>query len=423
MTRPRNQSQNFRINRCAAAAILTIVFALVFTMTPPAQAQSYAVLHNFTSHGDGATPYAGLTMDKAGNFYGTTLYGGNLTNCDGGCGVVFKLAHEGSGWVLSTLYTFQGGADGAVPYSGVTIGSDGSLYGTTEVGGTGCSGIGCGTVYKLRPPPTACKAASCPWTKTVLYQFTGPDGTNPLYGNLVFDQAGNLYGTTEAGGTNGHGTVFELTPSNGGWTESVLWSFTGGDDGDQPTSGVLLDRAGNLYGTTVFGGIDASGNVYELSPSGSEWTETTLYSLNRTYEGYEPIGGVAMDQQGNLYGTAALGGTGGAGTIFQLTPSDGGWRYTLLQTFSGIEGPVDTPTLDAAGNVYVTSTFTGGNGSVVKLTPSNGGWNSTTLHSFNGNDGSAPVGGVILDGSGNIYGTTANGGSQGNNGVVFEVTP
>ncbi len=257
----------------------------------------------------------------------------------------------------------------------------------------------------------------------MLYKFTGPDGDEPLYGNLAFDQAGNLYGTTVGGGTYDLGTVYELTPSNGGWTESVLWSFTGGNDGNQPLSGVIFDSTGNLYGTTVLGGANRAGNIYELSPSASGWTEKTLYSLNGGYEGYEILGGVAMDQRGYLYSTARFGGTGGAGTAYQLSPSGGGWKYTLMQAFSGIAGPVDTPTLDAAGNVYVTSTFTGGNGSVVKLTPSNGGWNSVTLHSFNGYDGAAPVGGVILDGSGNIYGTAANGGSDGDNGVVFEIKP
>ena len=416
---------NFAIylQTATVAVFGALLLVLTYVAAPAAQAQTYTVLHNFTGHGDGATPYAALTMDGGGNLYGTAPYGGDLTNCEGGCGVVFKLAREGSGWVLSTLYTFQGGSDGEIPYSGITIGSDGSLYGTTELGGAGCNGVGCGTVYNLRPPATACKSVSCPWTKTVLHEFTGADGNEPLYGNLIFDQAGNLYGTTEAGGAHDLGTVYELSPSNGGWTESVLWSFTGGDDGNQPTSGVIFDSAGNLYGTTVFGGTYQAGNVYELSPSGSGWTEKTLYNLEGASDGYEMPGGVAMDQQGNLYGTARFGGTGGGGTAFQLAPSDGGWTFTLMQAFSGIAGPVDTPTLDAAGNVYVTSTFTGGNGGVFKLTPSSGGWNSVTLHSFNGQDGSAPVGSVILDGKGNVYGTTANGGSDGNHGVAFQIKP
>ncbi len=417
MTRPR-QYRTRIVSITARPAAVALAIAILFALAAiAAQAQTFTVLHNFSGNEDGNTPYAGLTMDRAGNLYGTTLYGGDC------CGVVFKLARHGSGWLLSTIYAFQDLADGKYPYAGVILGSDGSLYGTTAFGGgTGCGGEGCGTVYKLTPPATVCKAASCPWTKTTLHDFNGADGEQPLYGNLIFDQAGNLYGTTQTGGAHGYGTVFELSPSNGGWTESVLWSFTGGDDGNQPGGGPIFDSDGNLYGTTVFGGTNQDGAVFELSPSGSGWTETTLFSLVDSYEGYECIGGVAMDGLGNLYGTARFDGTGGGGTAFQLTPSDGGWTSTIMQAFSGSAGPVDTPTLDASGNVYVTSTYTGGNGGVFKLTLSNGEWISTVLHSFNGSDGAVPVGGVILDADGNIYGTTANGGSDGK-GVVFEITP
>jgi uncharacterized repeat protein (TIGR03803 family) len=412
------------INFQAKTIALVLVFIVATMTTPAAHAQTYTVLHNFTGHGDGSEPYAGLTMDRAGNFYGTTVYGGNLANCEDGCGVVFKLAQQGAGWVLSTIYTFQGGADGVAPFSGVTIGPDGSLYGTTYQGGmlSGCIGVGCGTVYKLTPPATICQSVSCPWTKTVLHEFTGADGDQPVYGNLTFDGAGNLYGTTEAGGAHDQGTVYELTPSNGGWTESVLWSFTGGDDGDQPSAGVIVDSAGNLYGTTFMGGAYQAGIVYELSPSGLGWTERTLLSLDGSYQGDEPIGGVAMDQHGNLYGTARLGGTSGGGTAFQLTPSGGAWTYHLMQAFPGIEGPFDTPTLDAAGNVYVTCTWTGGWGSLFELTPLDGGWNSNLLYSFTFGGGSVPVGSVLLDANGNIYGTASSGGGDGK-GVVFEITP
>jgi len=407
-----------------AALALVVMFAATVIAAPAAQAQTYTVLHNFTGNGDGSEPYAGLSMDRAGNLYGTTVNGGNLTNCEGGCGVVFKLARQGLGWILSTIYTFQGGTDGAYPYSGITIGPDGSLYGTTYQGGMleGCVEVGCGTVYKLTPPATVCKSVSCPWTKTVLHEFTGADGDQPDYGNLIFDPAGNLYGTTEAGGAHDQGTVYELMPSNGGWTESVLWSFTGGDDGDQPSAGVILDSAGNLYGTTFMGGAYQAGNVYELSPSGSGWTETTLLSLDGSYQGDETIGGVAMDQHGNLYGTTRLGGSGGGGTAFQLAPSGGGWTFNLMQAFSGIEGPFDTPILDAAGNVYVTCTWTGGWGSVFELTPLHGGWNSNLVHSFTFSGGSVPVSSVLLGANGNIYGTATSGGGD-SKGVIFEITP
>ena len=180
-------------------------------------------------------------------------------------------------------------------------------------------------VYSLSPPATGCKTALCPWTETILYQFTGgSDGSNPG-GNLTFDRAGNLYGTTPYGGAFGQGTVFKLTPSNGGWTESVLHSFTGGSDGEQPNGGVILDEAGNLYGTTWEGGGSGCwgpgcGTVFQLTPSGSGWKENILYSFQYGTDGGYPIGGLIFDPSGNLYGTTTSGGSGGGGTVFELSP-------------------------------------------------------------------------------------------------------
>jgi uncharacterized repeat protein (TIGR03803 family) len=408
MKNPKQQGKLWMAVAVSAVAILLIALAT------QAQAQTFTVLHNFTGGGDGSAPYAGLSMDRAGNLYGTTSAGNSS---------VFRMSNSGSSWILTSLYTFKGGSDGAVPYSRVIIGPDGSLYGTTTVGGTGCSPNGCGTVYRLRPPASACKTALCPWTKTALYRFTGStDGSSPSIGDLLLDQAGNLYGTTTAGGADGQGVVFKLTPSGGGWTESVLWSFTGGSDGSDPQSGVIFDDAGNLYGTTYIAGKGGEGTVYQLSPSGSGWTENTLYSFTGGNDGSNPIGGVAMDAQGNLYGTTVFGGSSGGGTVYELTPSNGTWTFTLLQGFTGYEGPYDTPTLDAEGNVLGTSSFTGGNGQVFKLTPSNGGWTYNVLHNFTGNDGYVPAGNVILDSNGILYGTTLDGGADGK-GVVFEITP
>ena len=163
-------------------------------------------------------------------------------------GVVFRLAREGQGWVLSPIYSFGSQKDDGVnPVSRVVFGPGGLLYGTTSSGGSGRGG----TVFSLKPPATACKAALCPWVETILYNFTGgADGGDPLYGDLSFDQAGNIYGTTAGGGSSGEGVVFKLARSGSGWTESVLWNFTGGSDGGLPVSGVIFDSAGNLYGTT-----------------------------------------------------------------------------------------------------------------------------------------------------------------------------
>lgn len=397
-----------------------LVMALTAAM---AQSQNFSIIHTFSGAGDGGAPYAGLSLDRGGNLYGTTTAGGAHSN-----GTVFRLKRAGASWILSTLYSFAGGADGASPAGGVIVGPDGNLYGMTQYGGTGCAPHGCGLVYRLRPPATFCRAVSCPWTKTTIYSFDYNGGGYPNNGNLTFDQAGNLYGATAAYGAYGKGTVFKLTSSNGVWMQSVLWSFTGGNDGALPYSTVIFDSAGNLYGTAYAGGAAGDGTVYELSPSGSEWIEKTLYTFTGGYDGYQPIGGVSMDQQGNLYGTTFSGGSPGQGTAFELTPSGGTWSYALLQTFSGYDGPYATPTLDPAGNVYITSTFStldGGNqaGGVFQLTPSNGGWSTSAVYNFSGgNDGDIPAGSVTIDASGNIYGTTVAGGSGGQ-GVVFEITP
>ena len=228
----------------AALAIMVLLLFLLFvflfmTLTaPPVQAQTFKVIYNFTGGQDGAVPYTGLTMDQAGNFYGTTLGGGSAGN-----GTVFRLSRKGSGWVLTPLYSFQGGTDGAIAYARVVFGPDGSLYGTTAGGGYyvgSCADFGCGTVYNLKPAATVPPAALSPWEETVLYRFSdGSDGASPGTGNLVFDQAGNLYGTTTKGGSQGVncasycGTIYELTLSKGSWTESVLYAFTNSADGER----------------------------------------------------------------------------------------------------------------------------------------------------------------------------------------------
>ncbi len=391
---------------CRIALFFCFTFSLAI-LANITQAQTITVLHNFTGYTDGGAPDAGLTMDRAGNFYGTTTTGG-----PGNLGVVFRLSRAGSGWVLTTLHSFVNG--GSSPLSGVVFGPDGSLYGTTELGGQ----YGQGTVYRLRPPPMACHSVICPWEETVLYSFTGgDDGGNPFLGNLVFDQAGNLYGTTTYGGVGGNGVVFELTPSNGGWTESVLWSFFQAT-GFNPVSGLIFDSSGNLYGTTELGGGPA-GVVYQLSPSGSGWNYNILAPIDLS--GALTYGGVVMDGLGNLFGASGVLAPGG---VFELTPSGGGWTFNVLHTFSGnFAGPFDTPTLDAAGNVYGTSYTTGlfEKGEVFKLTPSNGGWIYTSV-SFDGSNGASPVGSVILDAAGNIYGTTARGGAN-DYGTIWEITP
>ena len=429
-----------KMSRATMAALtMAVTFALAVVLTPSAQAQTLTVLHNFTGGGDGANPQTGLTIDAAGNLYGTTWAGGgskcgNWGTCGGvaGCGTVFKLKHSGSGWVLNTLYGFTGSSDGACPWTKPALAKDGTLYGTTWAGGGNCSQpvYGCGTVFQLRPSPAAPKTALAPWSETVIHAFTGtPDGQNPE-GDLTFDPSGNIYGTTFGGGNQGYGcagcgAVYKLTLSGGGWTETVLYSPPGdGTEGAFPVGGVVFDKSSNLYG--VFSEGDQSGThwgtVYELSPSGSGWVEQMLYAFTNGDDGSDPSS-VIIDSAGNLYGTTAA----GAGTVFELTPGNGGWTFTTLYHIfhagENPEGPLDRLLMDAAGNLYGTTLKDYEYGTVFKLAPSNGGWTYTQLYAFTGgSDGKYPYGGVVMDANGNLYGTTSAGGAYGN-GVVWELTP
>lgn len=412
-----------------------LVLFLVTLMPQPAQAQTFKVIYNFTNGQDGASPDAGLTMDRAGNLYGTASAGGSDHD-----GTVYRLKRSGSNWVFNTLYSFVGGGDGVAPRSRLIFGPNGSLYGTTTYGGgsTACP-TGCGTVFSLRPPASDCKTASCDWQETVLYRFMGGnDGAHPNLAELILDGMGNLYGTTPDGGGSGcrdcgEGTVYKLTPSNGGWTERVLHSFTGGADGGLPAAGVIFDQVGNLYGTTDYGGNLACnpgygcGTVFQLTPSGSGWMEKVLYTFQGASDGASPLGGLIFDSLGNLYGSTSYNAFDflGGGTVFELTPSNGGWTLTTLHSFTGFGGSEDSLIMDTAGNLYGTTVLDGayGNGSVFKLTPSGKGWAYTDLHDFTGgSDGAVPFSGVTLDADGNLYGTAALGGANGD-GVVWEITP
>ena len=423
-------SETFNLQPRLAAPPAAIAFIFLLTVLAPpaahAQAQTFRVIHNFTAGLDGSAPYAGLTIDKAGNLYGTNYYGGAGTCNDGfaiGCGTVFQLTHSRFNWTVNPLYEFTGNSNGAYPAARVMFGADGTLYGTTS------GGVGYGTVFNLRPSGLPCTSAQCPWTESVLYRFTGGTfGQFPLFGDLVFDQAGNLYGTTFEGGSNGQGVVYELSPSAGGWTQNVLYNLNDATSGYFPYSGVIFDRFGNLYGTASMGGAYNYGTVYQLTPSQAGWAENTVYSFQDQGDGQIPIGGLIIDSSGNLYGTTAA--VPGA-TVFELTPSNGTWALSVLYSFnanpnqSPDDGPNDRLFMDAAGNLYGTAYGEGAysQGSVFKLTPSAGGcWIFTDLHDFSGSDGAYPIGGVVQDANGNIYGTASGGGQYGN-GVVWEIMP
>ena len=282
------------------------------------------VLHSFQQNGtDGIQPVAGLTMDAAGNLYGTTFAGGPYNG-----GTVFELTPSaGGGWTETVLHNFNhDGSDGYTPEAGLVLDAAGDLYGTTHDGGTHNCGTpqsddGCGTVFELSP------ASGGGWTETVLHSFSnnGLDGIYPFAGPLIFDAAGNLYGTTYWGGAYGVGTVFELRPNGGGsWTEAVLHNFKqNGTDGGQPLAGLIFDTVGNLYGTTGLGGTYDSGTVFELTPSGGGgWTESLLYSFcsqNGCPDGNQPQAGLVPDADGNLYGTTNRTTYDASGTVFELT--------------------------------------------------------------------------------------------------------
>jgi uncharacterized repeat protein (TIGR03803 family) len=413
--------------------LISMVLSL-FLPAQPAQAQAYQVIHNFTGGADGASPFSGLTIDAAGNLYGTAEEGGTQDGvCSRGCGTVFQMKPLGSGWVFSLLDIFPRWTYGSNPYGGVIRDAIGNIYGTSANGGRGA-----GNVFKLTPSSTVPRSVIAPWTQNTLYQFNfGADGKNP-YAALTLDAAGNLYGTTLNGGDAGYGTVFELAPFDGGWAESVIHSFAGGNDGANPYAGVVLDSEGNLYGTTPYGGAYNCGVVFQLSPSGSDWAETIIHSFRPDDgNGCNPLQGVILDTVGNLYGTTNIAsGYFNYATVFELTPSDGRWGFTLLYTipfptrpnYSCYEtgAPAGSMAMDGAGNLYGTTQGAGeyGYGSIFKLTQSNGTWNYTTLHNFqdNGVDGFVPCGGVTLDASGKLYGTTFRGGPE-FYGTVFEITP
>jgi uncharacterized repeat protein (TIGR03803 family) len=417
-----------------SALTLAVLSALLLVTASPAQAQTETVLYNFCSvelQGtcvDGANPQSNLTS-YGGNFYGTTQLGG-AGYLGLGLGTVFELSPNGSGgWNETVLYDFcsEGGencTDGSYPNGPVVFDSVGNLYGTTPEGGgnSNCgSDPGCGLVFELSP-------AAESWTESLPYTFCsqGTCSTGALpRSDLIVDPAGNLYGTDTEG-------VFELSPSDGGWTiQEISFNIP------NPTSGLALDAAGNIF---VVAPSDVTGKwtVYEVSPNGKGgWNSTVVYPFTIGPKGTFIWSPLTLDKAGNLYGTETAWYNvkrkplNFRGTIFRLSPGKSGWTKKVLFTFtpdnSATEGNVPTGglMLDAAGNIYGTTIQGGtyGLGTVFELVPgAKGKYEEQVLWNFNGTDGGGPQGSLILDGAGNLYGTTVNGGANGY-GTVFEVTP
>jgi uncharacterized repeat protein (TIGR03803 family) len=426
------------------SAHIHLLLVVGFLLIGVAQAQTFNAIYSFTGGQDGGNPHAGLTIDRAGNLYGTAINGG-IQDCGSGygCGTVFQVKHRASGWVFNLLYSFSDGMDGAYPEARVVFGPDGSLYGTTPI----LPRFGeFGAVFNLKPQPTRCQTSLCGWNEKTLHTFNFLEQGSMPVAEVAFDQGGNLYGTTLEGGLGinfpheGNGVVFQLTPSGGSWTYSDIYKFipNPGDTGGGPTAGVIFDNAGNLYGPDAGGGVNGMGTIYELTPSESGWTETTLYTFPGEHGESFPAGGLIFDSSGNLYGTTSNGGVGGGGTVFELIPSNGSWTLTTLYSFSGSGcGPEAALVLDGAGNLYGTTFCNGahGFGNVFKLTPTpTPPWTFTSLHDFeNGSDGAFPMSNVVIDSDGNLFGTTVGGGlinnphchAQGGYhcGVVWEFTP
>ncbi len=412
---------------------------------PPAtcfeSAGNLQILYSFTQQQGGGN---GVVIDRAGNLYGTTGGGNN------GAGFAYKLSRF-AGWLLDPLFSFVGGFNGGPPFSAIVgpiVGPNGTLYGGAQGGIQNCGSNGsqyCGLVYNLTPPPTACLTSLCSWVENVPYRFTSEmDGS---YSDLgfegidvsAFDQEGNLYGTTSAGGTDDAGTVFELTRSGVGWTKTTRYSFTGGNDGGTPTQ-VLVGDDGNLYGVTFGGGMYGAGVVFQLTPSGGGWTESVLHAFGNG-DGASPSY-LNQDAAGNLYGISET-------SIFTLQKTGSGWAFSEYLVDLGFDGSLHNLTTDAAGNLYGTGTYYMG----TSYSGTGAGASGTTLRSGRRSRVPAPTpydyifnaayvggnwqyqnlvflsntyfqsgGSLALDSSGNLYGTTNDCGTN-NVGTVWQLSP
>ena len=404
----------------ARTVVITTVLLVTFAAQVYADGRA-TVLHTFTGGADGSYPDGSLTADAAGNLYGTTQTGGTF-----GAGTAFELSPDSNGhWEFTVLHEFTGGTDGGNPLGGLVFDTEGNAFLTASSGGAN----GLGLVLELSPPADPAPGAA--WHETELYSFQGgSDGAIP-FGNVIFDASGNLYGTTSIGGHShinclaGCGTIYQLSRTASGRVhETVLHRFLDAfNEGAEPRTGLIFGGDGNLYGTTYYGGdpscaSNGCGTVFELTQtSEGKLHFETLLAFNGS-NGAFPRAGVTFSGTGTLFGAASNGGALNDGTVFSMTNASGSWKFGNLYSFDGLNGlePSGTLALDSEGNLYGTAYEGGANdwGAVFQLVPSPGGWTENLLYSFavSGQGfGSNPFDGVLLDGGGNLYLTTNQGGN------------
>jgi uncharacterized repeat protein (TIGR03803 family) len=408
-------------------ALSLSVVLIAATLATPAAGQKPTVtqvIYSFAGDEDGEYTDTDLVVDSSENLYGTSVLGGAFAS-----GTVFQLAPTASGWAHNILYSFRGGADGAEPYKGVTLGGDGVLYGTAGVGGLfvgPCVDTGCGVVFKLTNMGGA-------WTQEVIHSFTGgADGYGPGSGVTV-DKQGNIYGTTPTGGAHGLGVVYQLIPhASGGWTERILHTFTGDPDGSGGSAGrLLLNDDGHIFGVCTTGGAYGAGTVYELIPTAAgEWSLHVQYAFRGEPDAGFPYGTIVADGRGNLYGTTYYAGANDLGTIYRLSRGAGGWSQTGLYSFKGGadgSGPISTLVAAADGNLYGTTSEGGAAcscGTIFKVNLSGSGPVYQVMYRFQGPpDGAFIYNGMAANAARTIlFGASVHGGTF-NEGAVFKFVP
>ena len=380
------------------------------------QASTTEIIYSFAGDEDGEYTDTDVAIDAAGNLFGSSVLGGDF-----GGGTVWQLSPVGGSWVHTVLYSFTGGADGGEPYKGVTLDAAGNVYGTAVTGGSGSCEGGCGVTYKLTKSGTT-------WTYNVIHAFTGgADGSGPG-ARVTVNTNGDVYGMTPTGGANGLGTIYALHPKpNGSWATKVIHTFTGGADGSTGSAGKMILRGGHLYGAATTGGVNGAGTIFEMTPTQTgEWDFKTIYSFKGEPDGVFPYGGLLFDGGGNIYGTTYYGGANDVGAVYRLSPDGvGEWNERLLYSFgTGSDGnsSISNLVFDSSGNLYGTTSEGGsGSGTIFKL--ARGTLLESIPHSFQGPpDGAFPYAGMVAGGNGTFFGATTHGGTDGE-GAVYKFTP